>query len=199
MNEKQMQHGKDWQGQDLTGWLLSEKFDGCRAFWDGSRMWSRQGFEIQIPDAWRSTLPSFALDGEIFHPAGLVFASNAVRLGGRHFDGCSFIAFDAPDVRGYWLARLDVARSFGVRAVEVTIAESTDHAISLMLQIQARGGEGLVARHPGLEYKPGRTARLLKLKTVTPKPVPVRQVPVENLARMKAGNWKVACAMLAAI
>src|SRR5580704_11570300 len=33
-----------WDGeQDVSGWLLSEKLDGVRAYWDGRQFISRQG------------------------------------------------------------------------------------------------------------------------------------------------------------
>ena len=37
MNERQMTLGQDYAGEDLSGWFLSEKFDGCRAYWDGAQ------------------------------------------------------------------------------------------------------------------------------------------------------------------
>ena len=29
--------------QDPTGWLMSEKLDGVRCYWDGMKLWSRGG------------------------------------------------------------------------------------------------------------------------------------------------------------
>jgi len=52
---------------DPTGWLLSEKLDGMRAWWDGSNMWSRQGKPVYAPPWWLAALPrDFALDGELW-------------------------------------------------------------------------------------------------------------------------------------
>ena len=42
--------------------------------------------------------------------------------------------------------------------------ESNAHALDLMRQIQSAGGEGLVARKPGLVWRPGRTTEMLKIK-----------------------------------
>src|SRR5690349_20472674 len=45
-------HGLDWdQSSCLTGWWLSEKMDGIRAYWDGFELLSRQGNIIRCP-AW---------------------------------------------------------------------------------------------------------------------------------------------------
>lgn len=67
MNESHMQHGVDWDGQDLSGWIVTEKFNGCRAYWDGESLWSRGGINIAIPDDWREQLPpGVHLDGEVY-------------------------------------------------------------------------------------------------------------------------------------
>lgn len=181
MNTTQMQHGKDWTGQDLAGWLVSEKMDGCRMFWDGSRAWTRQGNEIRVPASWRAALPAgVALDGELFSAAGLLAASLAARLGGEYFAGCEFVVFDAPGAAGGWLSRLEAARlvigAGPVRVVDGWAADSTEQALAAMQAVQARGGEGLMARHPGLGYQPGRTDRLLKVKRATPKTKTVAKV-----------------------
>lgn len=37
---------KEWEGQDVSGWLMSEKMDGVRAYWDGKKLISRGGVEL---------------------------------------------------------------------------------------------------------------------------------------------------------
>ena len=32
-----LMHGKDWEGEDVSGWFLSEKLDGFRCLWMGVR------------------------------------------------------------------------------------------------------------------------------------------------------------------
>jgi DNA ligase-1 len=40
-----------WNGkQNMTGWWMSEKLDGVRAWWDGKRFLSRQGNMFNAPD-----------------------------------------------------------------------------------------------------------------------------------------------------
>ena len=36
---------QDWEGQEVSGWLMSEKMDGVRAYWDGKKLISRNGIE----------------------------------------------------------------------------------------------------------------------------------------------------------
>ena len=50
-----------------TGWLMSEKLDGVRCYWNGSQMYSRQGKVFFPPDFFKDTLPEgLALDGELW-------------------------------------------------------------------------------------------------------------------------------------
>ena len=52
--------------KDLTGWWLSEKLDGVRAYWDGGQFLSRQGNRFYAPDWFTAGLPSTPLDGELW-------------------------------------------------------------------------------------------------------------------------------------
>jgi DNA ligase-1 len=36
--------------QSLDGWLLSEKLDGVRAYWDGQQLWTKNGNPIYAPE-----------------------------------------------------------------------------------------------------------------------------------------------------
>src|SRR4051812_34623257 len=56
-----------WENDvDLTGWWMSEKLDGVRAYWDGKKLWSRLGNEFLAPDWFTAPLPAFPLDGELW-------------------------------------------------------------------------------------------------------------------------------------
>ena len=166
MDETNMQHALHWDGEDVSGWIVTEKFDGCRAYWDGDVMWSRGGKVIEIPDKWRESLPGgIALDGEVyFGIGGSRKCATAIRHG-RFIDGMTFVVFDSPEAYGDYHARMDTVLGNGiVKPVAVSIAKSTEHALNLMGEVQARGGEGLMLRHPRLRYAPGRTNLMLKMK-----------------------------------
>lgn len=171
MNETDMMHGRDWNAQNLAGWLLSEKLDGCRAFWDGAQMWTRSGNLIALPDSFRAQLPAVPLDGEIWAGRGrFAAASDAVRFG-QFDDSIRFMVFDAL-AQGNYSSRLESARAAlagcAVAAVvEILTALDTRSALKLMLDFQRAGAEGLVARSPGNLYRAGRTSEILKLKEFT--------------------------------
>lgn len=49
--------------------------------------------------------------------------------------------------------------------VEHRRLRSTRDALQLLRDVQRAGGEGVIARHPGNCYRPGRTRQILKLKS----------------------------------
>jgi DNA ligase-1 len=51
---------------DPSGWLMSEKLDGVRCYWNGSVMYTRNGNHFYAPKWWKEKLPKMALDGELF-------------------------------------------------------------------------------------------------------------------------------------
>lgn len=170
MNESDMMHGQTYNGQDVSGWIATEKLDGVRAYWDGATMWTRGGKAIDLPDTWRETLPhGVHLDGELFAGYGNRQAAvNAARYG-RWDDAVRFVAFDAPTCPGNYEKRHYLFHySYNNLPCNVDLwlykIESIEHAIYLMNRIKFNGGEGLVLRHPDLEYMPGRTHLMLKLK-----------------------------------
>jgi len=68
------------EATDPTGYLMSEKLDGMRAYWCGKKLWSRSGLPIIAPEWFLYGLPeTLVLDGELF-------------LGRQRFDECMMIA-----------------------------------------------------------------------------------------------------------
>ena len=51
---------------NVTNWLMSEKLDGVRAYWDGKRLISRNGREFAVPKWFINDFPPFEIDGELW-------------------------------------------------------------------------------------------------------------------------------------
>ena len=56
----------DPEKHNITGWLMSEKLDGVRCYWNGKNMYTRNGNAFYAPDEWKAKLPNIALDGELW-------------------------------------------------------------------------------------------------------------------------------------
>lgn len=169
VTEASLQHGLDWEGEDLTGYVLTEKFDGCRAYWDGQHLWSRSGKQAKLPAEWAAALPAMALDCELYDGVGGVYRCGAALRYGRFTESMRLVAFDAPQANGNYVLRMQAAATAlsncrVAHAASMTVCQGTEHTLQLLHAIQARGGEGLMARNPALAYTPGRTRGLLKVK-----------------------------------
>ena len=159
------QHGKDWDGRELCGYYLSEKLDGCRAYWDGSNLYTKTGNRIDAPTI-TATLPAgFALDGEIYAGRGRFEDARLFVQYGKNPERVQFIAFDAPGLKNKdWPLRLDEIRAHGVPCVDCVQAYTMADVLHALRAVLEAGGEGLMARIPSSEYKPGRSSNLMKLK-----------------------------------
>lgn len=172
MNETDLMHGRDWQGEDLAGWFVSDKFRGCRVRWDGGALWSRGGCRIAAPEWLLTGLPAgVALDGELIAGAGHSFkderqAMRAV-LHGR-FGGSERVAvFDLVSAETFAARNAALAGMVWTKKVFLvpqSMALSTEAAWSWARRIQAGGGEGVIARRGDRPYIAGRVTTVLKLK-----------------------------------
>jgi DNA ligase-1 len=54
------------EGLALSDWLMSEKLDGVRGYWDGRQLFSKNGVPFQAPPAFTRNFPDFAVEGEIW-------------------------------------------------------------------------------------------------------------------------------------
>jgi len=165
MNENDMMNGTDWAGQDVTGWIFQEKFDGHRAFWTGSRLISRSGATISAPAWFTAGLPAMPLDCELYAGrGGFRKVQSVVKSTAGDWSALRLVCFDAPAVAGGYAVRhaaipADIAAPYlglGASAVDALAAE--------LAALKANGGEGFMLRNPDAHYTPGRTADLLKLK-----------------------------------
>jgi DNA ligase-1 len=95
--------------QDLSGWWMSEKLDGVRAYWDGRSLISRLGNRFHAPDWFLAGLPEVPLDGELW--IGRKAFQRTVGVVRRqdksdHWKEVVFVVFDAPAVAGPFEERL---------------------------------------------------------------------------------------------
>jgi DNA ligase 1 len=164
-----------WDNElDLTGWWLSEKLDGVRAYWDGKQFLSRQGNRYHAPDWFVEELPDVPLDGELW--LGRKKFQRAVSIARRQdksdlWRELRFVIFDAPGVQAEFETRVefyqDYLRSktpqFAV-AHPQEVCRNLEHLRAELDRIETLGGEGLMLRQPRSKYEIGRSSTLLKVK-----------------------------------
>lgn len=167
--------GRDWSGQDPTGWPMSEKLRGCRAEWDGAGLWSKSGRKIKAPGWFTDGLPAgVRLSGEVY--AGRCDVETVARLAvqyGQFKRGVhSFRVFDAPNSPGNVLERVARAASLIADAphaapVAFTVCEGLENLIDELRTVQDGGGEGLMLHHPSAPWRAGRSNESLKVKSLS--------------------------------
>lgn len=160
---------------DPQGWLVSEKLDGVRGFWDGCVLRSRSGRRIAAPGWFLERLPPIALDGELWMGRGRFEALSAAvrrhRPDDAEWRAIRYLVFEAPGAEGAFAARVDrlerMARAqttVGFHVVPQCAVEDADALRVMLDQVVAAGGEGLMLHRADAPYTTGRSPVLLKLK-----------------------------------
>lgn len=160
---------------DPAGYLVSEKFDGVRAIWDGRVLRFRSGAAISAPAWFTERLPAVALDGELWLGRGRFEALSAVVRRQQPIDAewrqLQYRVFDAPQVPGGFAQRAAAIQVLARRSNGSALVAVAQEPIADRIALQARlkavvdaGGEGLVLHRADAVYRPGRSADVLKLK-----------------------------------
>ncbi|KAK0542428.1 hypothetical protein OC845_006632 [Tilletia horrida] len=178
-------HGK----VDPTGWWMSEKLDGVRAWWNGHVLRSRRGDIFEAPTYFEEMLPiDMQLDGELWiardcfdRTSGIVRSAAPTKT--SEWKNVAFMAFDIigdnDPVEQRWTK---LKKKFGpplspsdalVKGVGATIVvlkqercESKAHLEEELTKVEVIGGEGIMLRKPNSKYEYKRSNNLLKVKTV---------------------------------
>ena len=167
MNEKDLMHGVNWSGEDLSGWIVSEKLDGVRVVWDGAQLWTRNGNVVKCPAGFTKGLPAnVKLDCELWAGRGQFQKARVAAQYGKWGDGVKLAIFDAL-VDGVYSERLALARFVSrdcpnAFVVDTVKTSSTESALIILDAVRALGGEGIIAR-TDREYRAGRSRSILKL------------------------------------
>lgn len=161
--------------QEIDGWLMSEKLDGVRCIWDGSKMYSRANNRFFPPEFFTKDMPKdIVLDGELFLDRGKFRDTISIVKKKTPHDGwkqIKYVVFDAPNVKGTFTERL--------KAIEKSLKDNKSPYIKLheqencvnskaldkrMDEVIALKGEGMIVRDPNSLYENRRAKTMLKVK-----------------------------------
>lgn len=173
-----LMHAKWWQaGQAPSAFLVSEKLDGVRAYWDGQSLRFRSGRLIVTPDWFTASLPKTALDGELWLGRGRFDELSGIV---RHrvpvdadWRAVRYMIFDLPGSADTFSKRAEHMQQVLLQApqpwLKVVAQQRVPDAAALqnlLTQTVKDGGEGLVLHRANALWSPGRSDALLKLKPV---------------------------------
>jgi len=160
---------------DPAGYLVSEKYDGARALWDGRTLRFRSGAVIAAPSWFTAALPAEPLDGELWLGRGRFEALSAAvrrqRPDEAEWRPLKYMVFEAPHAPGRFSERASyieallrhVARPMLVAVAQRPVADRAALQARLKAVIDG-GGEGLVLHRAAAPYRTGRSADVQKLK-----------------------------------
>lgn len=162
------------EGIELSNWLMSEKLDGVRGYWDGRQLFSKNGTRFYAPPAFTKNFPDFAVEGELWGGRQTFEKTVGIVRKQKAHDGwleLKFAIFDVPTATGGFEERLHKAADWFARhpsdnafVIEHRPAGSHAHVSEALKRIEALGGEGLILRRRGSAYATGRSQDILKVK-----------------------------------
>jgi DNA ligase 1 len=164
---------------DVTKYLVSEKYDGARALWDGTALKFRSGRTVAAPKWFVDSLPNTPLDGELWIARGRFDEVSGIVRKDVPMDDewrrVNYMIFELPQ------SRENEGLTFAgrVKQIEAIVAKANfsqlravpHFAVKNRTQLKRdldrvvkAGGEGLMLHLADAAYVTGRSDVLLKLK-----------------------------------
>jgi DNA ligase 1 len=154
---------------DVTGWWVSEKYDGVRAIWTGTKLLSRHGKDLHAPASFTAGLPkNIRLDGELWMGRGTFDKLvSTIQRTGSDWSGVRYMVFDLAEP-GTFEHRFDSLRDIDLPEHVVIVSHFPALGNSYLewfeQDVVSKGGEGCVIRRPMSLYRPGRAGDVIKVK-----------------------------------
>ncbi|MEP7300732.1 MAG: DNA ligase [Caldimonas sp.] len=160
---------------DPVPYLVSEKYDGVRAIWDGGVLRHRSGREVPAPREFLAALPAEPLDGELWLGRGRFEAlSSIVRTQSARpsaWAAIRYMVFELPGGAGTFAERAGRLGELVARAGARQLVAAPQGRVGGRAELQGRlesvvsaGGEGLMLHLATAPVVSGRSDVLLKLK-----------------------------------
>jgi len=160
---------------DVALYLVSEKLDGVRAFWDGQVLRTRNGNTINAPAWFTKDFPQQELDGELWIGRGQFdLLSGTVRRqtpDDAEWRQVRYLVFELPQAPGTFRQRAEALRQIvteadvsWLQALEQFELGSRQALNQKLKEMTTAGGEGLMLHRADALYMTGRSDVLLKMK-----------------------------------
>lgn len=170
----ELQKPKVYEDQNINGWVMSEKLDGIRGYWDGKELLTRKGKKINVPFWFTKNFPSFELDGELWTKRNdFENIQNIVmdEKPSKQWNEITYNIFEVPNSEGDFLNRLEKAKNWFeknpnkyLKIIEQIKVKDENHLNKFLEEIIALKGEGVIVKDPTQPYHTGRSPHILKVK-----------------------------------
>jgi len=160
-----------YKDQNLSGWVMSEKLDGIRAYWDGKQLLSRNGKPFSPPSWFTQNYPPFPIDGELWSKRGdFEHIASIVQdqTPSEQWREIKHYIFEVPYAKGNLSMRLAILKPYQndvIHIIPQIPIQNHAHLQTFFKEIESKGGEGVVVRDPTQPYIDKRTNTALKVKS----------------------------------
>ncbi|MCK5896004.1 MAG: DNA ligase [Cocleimonas sp.] len=160
---------------EVADYLVSEKLDGVRAYWDGKQLLSRQGNRFNAPTWFIKDFPKHTLDGELWiardHFQETVSIVRKKQPIDHEWRKISYQLFELPDAKGSFQQRVQAMQRLvatlaipHMKVIKQYHLESPTALTKKLNAVVAQGAEGLMLHRADALYQTGRSQVLLKVK-----------------------------------
>ena len=162
---------KTYKNQNIDGWVMSEKLDGIRAYWNGKMLLSRGGHQIYAPKWFIKDYPPFEIDGELWTKRNdFENISSIVRdkIPSENWKDIKYYIFEVPNAKGNLYQRLEKVKKYEnkyIRIIPQIKIKDKNHLDKFLKEIESKKGEGVVVRDGSVSYINKRTSKALKVKS----------------------------------
>ncbi|MBB1440937.1 DNA ligase [Shewanella sp. SG41-4] len=163
------------QDIDVTEYLISEKLDGVRGYWDGSNMLTRSGRKVALPSSFTLGFPNTAIDGELWLGRNRFEDISALvrrkQVPDKEWLEVKFMMFDLPRNSGPFVERylamkmlVEQTASIHLQVIKQDSVASNEELFAQLDSVVDAGGEGLMLHYQRAHYAVGRSEYIVKLK-----------------------------------
>lgn len=162
------------KSNEIKGWMMSEKLDGIRAYWNGKNLISKNANIIHAPLWFTKDFPNFPLDGELWTKRADFENIQSIVLDktpSKNWEQITYNIFEVPNTKGDFLKRLDKIKTWQkrnknkyIKVIKQIKCKDKDHLNNYLEKLVNLKAEGIILKNPSLEYFTGRSKNILKVK-----------------------------------
>ena len=162
------------KSHNIDGWVMSEKLDGIRSYWDGKKLLTRNGKEIFAPVWFTKDYPPFEIDGELWtkrddfdNISSIVRDKIQTQENDEKWKQIKHYIFEVPNAKGGLFERLEKVKPYEnniIKIIPQIYIKDKEHLKKFHNDLYSLGAEGIVVRDPNALYINKRTSKVLKVK-----------------------------------
>ncbi|WP_122893283.1 DNA ligase [Arcobacter peruensis] len=162
------------KSQKIKNWVMSEKLDGIRAYWNGKNLISKNGNIIFAPKYFIKEFPNFELDGELWTKRNDFENIQSIvldKIPSKHWKQITYNIFEVPNSKGDFLTRLEKIKHWQeknhnnyIKIIKQIKCKNKEHLDRYLNELVKKQAEGIILKNPIPKYFTGRNPNILKVK-----------------------------------